>query len=119
MLTSATIRLAPIMSEHMYKFTKSNNVESSSGSLSKNFQSAITLATSYTVQGVKDSERGEEEEGGNGDKDIDDIYGVGAIFQAFNTVEMCVRYTDRLNKDITRAGETVFSLPIGEGKLIC
>ena len=35
----------------------------------------------------------------------------------FNTVEMCIRYTDRLNRDITKAGETVFSIPLGEGKI--
>ena len=112
MLTAATVRLTPVLQENMLKFTKGSNTEASTGSLSKGFKSAMTLATSYTAQG---GDRGEEEEGG-ADRDIEDPYGVAAMMQVFNTVEMCIRYTDRLNRDITKAGETVFSIPLGEGK---
>ena len=114
MLTAATVRMTPVLQENMFKFTKGgSNTEVSTGSLSKGFQSAITLATSYTAQG---GDRGEEEEGGT-DRDSEDPYGVATMMQVFNTVEMCIRYTDRLNRDITKAGETVFSVSLGEGKI--
>lgn len=115
MLTAATVRMAPIMQETMLKYTRPGSSEVSAGSLSKNFQSAITLASSYTGQGGagKEGEKGEEEEV---ERDEDDPYGLAGLLRIFNMVEMCVRYTDRLNKDISRSGEAVFATPMATGK---
>lgn len=101
----------------MVRFTKAGGPDSSGVSLSKGFQSALTLASSYTatVQGVAvkegGAERGDEGEG-SGDRDEDDPFGLSGLLQVFNTAEMCVRYTDRLSRDIAKAGEAVFSAPI-------
>jgi hypothetical protein len=115
-LLAATVKIAPLMQENMVKYTKSAGPENSSGSLSKGFQSALTLASTYTgtVQGVVakegSAERGDEDEG-SGDRDEDDPFGLKGLLKVFNTAEMCVNYTDRLSRDIARAGETVFSAP--------
>jgi hypothetical protein len=115
-LHAATVKIAPLMQESMVKFTRLAGPENSSGSLSMGFQSALTLASTYTgtVQGVVakegGAERGDEDEG-SGDRDEDDPFGLKGLLQVFNTAEMCVRYTDRLSRDIVRAGETVFSAP--------
>lgn len=116
MLHAATVKMAPVLQENMVKFTRSVGPDNSSGSLSRGIQSALTLASTYTgtVQGaaVKEggAERGDEDEG-SGDRDEDDPFGLKGMLQVFNTAEMCVRYTDRLSRDIARAGETVFSAP--------
>lgn len=114
MLTAVAVRIAPLMQEHMVKFTKAAGAESQSVSLSQGFQSALTLASSYTgtVQsgaGKAENalERGDEEERDR-DQDEDDPYGLSSILHAFNTTESCGRYTERLSKDIARSGEAVF-----------
>jgi hypothetical protein len=115
-LHAATVKIAPLMQENMVKYTKSAGPENSSGSISKGIQSALTLASTYTgtVQGVAakegGAERGDEDEG-SGDRDEDDPFGLKGLLKVFNTAEMCVNYTDRLSRDIAKAGETVFSAP--------
>ena len=116
MLIAVAVRIAPLMQEHMVKFTRAAGAESQTVSLSQGFQSALTLASSYTGTGTAQSgagkgesalERGDEEERDR-DHDEDDPYGMSGILHAFNTTESCGRYTERLSKDIARSGEAVF-----------
>ena len=55
-----------------------------------------------------------EDEDIAGDREDDDRYGLATYLQIFNTTELCVRYTDRLSKDISRSGEAVFAAATGE-----
>ena len=133
MLTISTNKIGVTLIEIMNKFTRGTGSEILSGSLSKGFQSALTLATSYTSQSVSGAsgsgshsssggggssgsngrEGGSnEEEEGSADRNEEDPYGLASTLQAFNTVEICVRYTERLSTDITRAGEAVYNTVI-------
>ena len=120
MLSGAVAKMTPIMHEQMSKYTKTggSDNDSSAASLSKGFQSALTLASSYTgagqgMTGKGDSgaERMDEDEGG-GERDEDDPYGLSGTLHTFNVVELCVRYTNRLSKDIAQSGEAVFGAPL-------
>lgn len=120
LLIGASAKAGVIMQEQMSKFTKGGGSDgtSSSASLAKGFQSAITLASSYTGQGGQggkgdSAERGDEEE--DRERDQDDPYGITSVLEVFNTMEMCVRYTERLSRDINQAGEAVFSTPLNSG----
>ena len=46
---------------------------------------------------------------GNPNSSPEDPWGVGHMIEAFNIVELCMRYTDRLSKDITSAANVVFA----------
>ena len=111
--------MSPVMHEQMSRYTKTggSDHDSSAASLSRGFHTAITLASTYAgagqgMAGKGDSgaERMDEDEGG-GERDEEDPYGLSSTLHTFNIVELCVRYTNRLSKDIARSGEAVFGAP--------
>lgn len=61
----------------------------------------IGSETERTSNTMPDEDRGD-------DDDEADTFGVGKHMEAFNAVEMCIRYTERLLKDSTTAGGAVF-----------
>lgn len=113
MLNNSIAKLSAIISEHMNRFKPTDSTTSAekSASLSKGFQSAISLATtitgSYASDG-SDSVLQEAVRSGGSTGKTEDPWGVLDIMEAFNIVELCARYTDRLNKDILSAGQRVF-----------
>ena len=119
MLIGAVAKMSPVMHEQMSRYTKTggSDHDSSAASLSRGFHTAITLASTYAgagqgMAGKGDSgaERMDEDEGG-GERDEEDPYGLSSTLHTFNIVELCVRYTNRLSKDIARSGEAVFGAP--------
>jgi hypothetical protein len=123
MLTSATTQITAIMQEHINKFKKSiiastasgDDPTSSSAGPSRGFKNAFLLGTSSSVQTSDASGEGIRlhEEGGfslvSSHYSKGDPWGVASMTEAFNVIELCVRYTDRLNKDISEAGGVVFA----------
>ena len=123
MLTSATTQIAAIMQEHINKFKKSiantasgDDPSSSAGPSVRGFKNAFLLgASSSSVQTSDTSGEGIRlhEEGGfilvSSHHVKGDPWGVASMTEAFNVIELCVRYTDRLNKDISEAGGVVFA----------
>jgi len=39
---------------------------------------------------------------------VSDPYGLNSLIETFNTIEICMKYTDRLRKDISNTGDSVF-----------
>lgn len=76
--------------------------------LVKGIKSAISLASSITRG--KGAENEDESRPGN--TYDDDEWGVASSMQVFNVVETCIRYTDRLNRDIWSAGMSVFGTAV-------
>lgn len=123
MLTSATTQITSIMQEHINKFKKSiiastasgDDPTSSSAGPSRGFKNAFLLGASSSVQTSDASGEGIRlhEEGGfslvSSHYSKGDPWGVASMTEAFNVIELCVRYTDRLNKDISEAGGVVFA----------
>ena len=107
-LSNAANKIGTIIQDQMTRYIKSatndGNIETVSGAtLSKGLKSAISLASSITR--VKGTDNEDDTRNGNTD---DDEWGVSSSMQVFNIVETCIRYTDRLNRDIWAAGMSVF-----------
>ena len=49
---------------------------------------------------------------GNGDAE-DDTWGIAKAMRIFNVAETCMRYTDRLGKEINQSGSSVFGKSLG------
>jgi len=121
MLTAATAQIATTMQDHISKFKKSiastasGEEQSSSAGASRGFKNAFLLGTSSSAQTSDTSGEGIRlhEEGGfslvSSHYAKSDPWGVASMTEAFNVIELCVRYTDRLNKDISEAGGVVFA----------
>lgn len=124
MLTSATTQITAIMHEHINKFKKSiiastasSDDPSSSAGPSRGFKNAFLLGASSSSSVQTSDASGEgirlHEEGGfsvvSSHYSKGDPWGVASMTEAFNVIELCVRYTDRLNKDISEAGGVVFA----------
>ena len=39
---------------------------------------------------------------------VSDPYGLNSLIETFNTIEICMKYTDRLRKDVSNTGDSVF-----------
>ena len=76
--------------------------EDSSASISSVLKGASSLASTITGK----------QEGGEGIViDEADKYGLSSSIESFNIVEICSKYTERLKKEVSSAGEQVFSIP--------
>ena len=125
-LTSSAAKVGGVLVEHMARYHlrsggDTQGAESAAAQrLSKGIQSAISLASSIAIAGaatttaVVSSTLKDREKVGNADReegdddDADDPWGVAAHMEAFNIAELCGKYTDRLGRDLTEAGRTVF-----------
>jgi len=129
-VTGAAGKVTSILQEHMAKYIRSNSSgaggasgtgessgEAASATLSKGLKSAISLASAITSGGSSSSNSNSSSSGGGGgddnDDDEDDPYGVANALECFNMVEMCARYTERLARDVSSAGESVFAPAAG------
>jgi hypothetical protein len=135
-LLSAVGKVGVILHEHMTQYKRSmliNSSDSKSGgvtgptSLSSGFQNAMSLATSIGgASTVARDSLGSSSSGSCCKDDIqflenggfwfssssggdDNLWGVATIMDAFNVIELCARYTERLGKDIWTAGQLVFT----------
>jgi hypothetical protein len=119
-MTSASIKAAPVLQEHLARFTRSGNTDgvdsSGSASLSKGLQSAISLASSLANSAAVTGGAGADDaEEGLTVEDEDDPYGLSGILDSFNVAEVCIRYTERLMRDVSVSGENVFGAAAGAG----
>ena len=116
------------LQDHMNKYRKSLIIEDSiqdsstthnkGSALSKGFTNAISLAS--TLAGGVGNNTNDlpsnygiifHESGGftlAGVGSSTDPWGTSGYLEGFNIVELCTRYTDRLNKDLSLAAQTVF-----------
>ena len=128
MLSAAAVKASVVMQEHLARFRggSGGSNESTSGSLSKGLKSAMSLVTGAGSSGGTAGGAGigtgtgaagtgvagmagtSDDLDDNGERDEDDVYGMAAVLDVFNTAEMCVRYTERLGRDVAKAGEAVF-----------
>eukprot|EP01041_Mallomonas_annulata_P006086 gene6086-12279_t len=132
MLNTAVVRLSTILGDNMARFVRSQQeLDSSPGlegsisavRLSKGIQSALSLASSIAIAGAgavggKDRSGGGNDGDGDNDgefnglrsqtQDEDDPWGTAAQMEVFGAAETCMRYTDRLGRDLGEAGVTVF-----------
>jgi hypothetical protein len=132
MMDFAVAKVLHSLQDHISRYRKSliiedpsadNASQSKGNALSKGFTNAISLAstlaggvssnTSATTSADVSSNAGIifHESGGftlAGVGNGEDPWGTSMYLEAFNIVELCSRYTDRLNKDLTLAGQTVF-----------
>ena len=137
LLAAAAVKASAIMQEHTarYRGGASGSNESTSGSLSKGLKSAMSLVTgagsgggaaaaggSGTGIGGGPGAAGTAAAAGtsddlddNGERDEDDVYGMAAVLDVFNIAEMCVRYTERLGRDVGKAGDAVFGAGAAAG----
>ena len=112
-LSSSANKIGSIIQDQMTRYIKSATSDgatetASSATLSKGIKSAISLASSITRG--KGAENEDESRPGN--TYDDDEWGVASSMQVFNVVETCIRYTDRLNRDIWSAGMSVFGTAV-------
>jgi hypothetical protein len=109
LLSAAASKAAPIMQDHLARFRggAGGSSESSSGSLSKGLKSAMSLVTGAGGVAVAPATDDHEEV----ERNEDDPYGLAAVLDVFNTAEMCMRYTERLGRDVAKSGENVFGTP--------
>jgi hypothetical protein len=144
-MLSAAGKVGAILQDHMSQYKRSilscsNGLNDSksggiagSTSLSSGFQNAMSLATS--IGGVSGGARDSLGSGGGSKDDIqfhenggfwfvssscgdDDVWGVAASMEAFNVIELCARYTDRLSKDIWTAAYSVFSSDLKSERIL-
>ena len=128
MMNYAVSKLINTLQDHIAKYRKSITASDEdqdanrSNSLAKGFTSAMSLAS--TLAGGVSSSSSEvaptdivfHESGGFTLSNVgnsSDPWGVAILLEAFNIVELCTRYTDRLNKDLNVAGHTVFDTEDG------
>lgn len=124
LLTVSVGKMQTIVHEHLSKFIRGSVGDASGGeslelltgaSISKGFQSAMSIATSITgTGGAGGGGAGgvEDDEVGEGEEDEDDPWGTSQALQAFDIADKCARYTERLGRDISGAGESVFGKSI-------
>lgn len=111
-LSVSATKIGSIIQDQMTRYIKNATsdgvIESaSSASLSKGIKSAISLASSIT-RGKGAENEDDSRVGGNDD----DEWGVASSTHVFNLVETCIRYTDRLNRDVWNAGMSVFGTAV-------
>ena len=111
-LSVSANKIGSIIQDQMTRYIKNASsdgaIESaSSATLSKGIKSAISLASSITRG--KGNENEEDSRTGGYD---DDEWGVASSTQVFNLIETCIRYTDRLNRDVWSAGMSVFGTAV-------
>ena len=125
MLNITITQLHLIMNDHINKYKRSmtNNDEESTtndstSSVSAGFKNALSLASTLTNNntnnnitsgGIKLEEEGGFSLTGNPNSTITDPWGVANSIETFNILELCVRYTERLNRDISNAAMNVFA----------
>lgn len=129
LVNSAISQVGLVMVDHISKFKRgiasSNDDASASasaaGGVSAGFMNALSLAsTTFRTDGGATDGSGVgaasggiklQEEGGFSlaGSAPSDPWGVAAAIDSFNVLEMCVRYTERLNKDIHGAAAMVFA----------
>lgn len=113
-VTKSTARIHSIFNEQIGRYVKSiNQAGSDAGSLSIGLKSAMSLASS--IAGASSSTLTNtstiEDYNPSAEIDEDDPWRTAQYVEAFNTVERCIRYTERLTKDIMQASDAVFSNP--------
>lgn len=119
LLQVSAVKVGASLTEHMARYTRQGTADNQgtggdlisdvSDGVSLGFKSAMSLASSIT--GGSETERTSNtmpDEDRGDDDDEADTFGVGKHMEAFNAVEMCIRYTERLLKDSTTAGGAVF-----------
>lgn len=106
----ATSKIGDVLSEYLNKYTKSSSNESSDTTLSIGLKSAMSLASSITGASSSTSIDNHREYDLNNIDSVnnDDPWRVNAYADVLNLMERCIRYTDRLNRDISQAAESVF-----------
>jgi hypothetical protein len=130
MVDYSVSRVLGSLQEHIARYRKSLNVSdaglNSSGesnkttsALSKGFTNAFSLASTL-AGGVSNNVSNEvvnsvvvfHPEGGftlpGVGSPIDNPWGTMAQLEVFNVIELCIRYIDRLNRDLIGAGQIVF-----------
>lgn len=107
LLNAAATRVGATLQEHMSRYTKGSGGggDDQAGGLSKGLKSLGSLATSLSMTSAGS---GKGLGGGEEDDGSDDAWGIASSMQAFNVIETCARYTERLGKDINNASLTVF-----------
>ena len=108
LLTLSAVKATAVVQEHMMRY-KGADSATAGASLSKGLKSAISLASSIAGGGAASA----ESDDGDG---ADDPWGIAKFMEVFNLVERCVRYTERLGRDISNAGEAVFGGGEGKGR---
>ena len=73
------------------------------------FSGAAEVGDSGGSAGIRLQEEGGFSLSGNANSSPDDPWGVASMIETFNTVELCMLYTERLSKDITSAAGVVFA----------
>eukprot|EP01038_Epipyxis_sp_PR26KG_P004471 gene4471-6322_t len=112
MLFTSIAKISSVLQDHMNKYRKTiinsdEPAKSTTGtSLTIGIASAISLASTI---GATNTENNNDDTHTFMTKDEDDPWGVSQTMEAFNVIELCMRYSDRLNKDISSAGARIFS----------
>ena len=100
LLRGAANKICVALMEAMSRYTRDDADGATGNSLAKGLKSAMSLV------GVSSS--GSSGSGGKSEEDTDDPFGLAQHMHVVNLVETCCRYIDRLTKDITAAGNSVF-----------
>lgn len=129
LLSSTVSQVGLVLQDHINKFKRgiassgddASNTNSA-GTVASRFQTALSLATNFSGSvdvgqeghgsaggGIKLQEEGGFSITGNPNSSAADPWGVAALTESFNIVELCVRYTERLSKDISSAASVVFA----------
>jgi hypothetical protein len=134
--SSAISQIGLVIVDHINKFKRgiaSSNDEASAnansaGGVSSGFMNALSLASTTfrsgddstgagaATGGIKLQEEGGFSLTGNPNSTPSDPWGVAGAIEAFNVLEMCVRYTERLSKDIHSAASMVFTAHDAHGE---
>jgi COG4 transport protein len=119
LLNSAILKISSAVQEQTTKHLKSQGDTSSdasgtAASISSVLKGATSLANQITGGASSQSEDDNTLSGFN-----EDPFGLASFIDVFNTVEICSKYTERLRRDVSQAGDTVFGNAIdGQSKSI-
>ena len=123
LMGAAVAKVVLTVQDQLSRFLKQQSasavtgVYSASGSggdgFSLGIKSAMSMASSLTVSKSSTTKSGTTTAPDDSDKaagtDEDDPYQLGHVFQSFNMIEVCIRYTDRLAREVQQTGSVVFA----------
>jgi hypothetical protein len=110
LLAKSVAAILARLKDTMSKFLRSSawysgsdmvSAETSSGGLTQGLQSALAIASTLSRNASGSSGADSAVEGGG-------MWGVALHMEKMNDIEACIRYTERLRKDISASGSTVF-----------
>jgi hypothetical protein len=114
-------KLVDVAHEQCAKYAKVSGQPQQSSSIggeafSLGIKNAMNMATQFTVSTAGGAASGKDTTAAEDVvADKDDPFGLSNALQTFNIVEICVRYTERLTKEIHKTGSAVFAASYGSG----